>query len=1152
MKTFFIAITAALLCFPVTILHAATVVQYNSGVVPATGAGPAADPSAQGWILNTAGVTNAYAAGFNSGNGGWRTVDGTNSAPAYYQSSISTKAAANMAYGWTYTAVLSLDSDAYSSTGGFVDNYYLPPNNGRQKDIHLWIETVASKTYIVQLTIDADKNLWGNDGTTNHQLTTDGSAYDNFKTLTITFDGASAVLTCEGNHYALTDRATHGQNRVVFGAVSTPDQGSAIWNHVKLDAPVVFYDDFAAGTKQSMLDNGWTEVAAGNGWGCDDPHILWGNGMTLRYITESVIEAGSVVTIDLTFNRPWAGYVYSGDLIAWNGSVATVLGSFSMDGTTDPATHTFAPISGTYAGQLLGIHYSHSANWGETSSIKLTGITPVGEPIAQTPDPANGVIDVPINKVLSWSAPLGVVVASFDVFVDPNEAFLTDADADYYSPGQTATSYTPSPELAYGTTYYWRVDVREPNTTVHTGDVWSFTTLSPDPKITGQPENQLVFPGEQAEFAITAVNPFTSDDTGMSYQWYKVGEPDTAVGTDSPVLTIAEVAIEDSGHYYCVVTVVSPPEGIPSNPVQSTAAKLLVKRLLGNWQFEDNLDDSSGNGYNGTPVGTPAFGAIPAEDPSRQVSGKALHCTVGGADYVEVSGAVFDDVDTQVTISLWTYGINQPNEGNQSTFIIKDASDVTLAYMQIPHSTARIPTWIGNAAEGLDGWYEGTSAPTSWFNGRWNHWVLTKDSEAGILRVYRNGILFLESTSAFKPFYGAAKFYIGGNNDSAGAFGGYIDDVRVYNYALSAEEIAAIHPRPMLPGPTDGQANRMYNTPLSWTPGDGTISFTVYCSDVLDPDPNIPLSDPIVVSGLTEPTAILPENLKLQTTYYWYVEEYNDSAQLVWTSDLWSFGVRELVADIDDNSAVVLEDVTAMAARWTDDVRGTPEDYMIDSCVYDPNNKDRNDPASYANYWDTYWTYTGGVPGGTTGGNALYGYGYCEAVKDPNQAVAWHYDVTTSTGGTDTDFIYWHRTRPRLALNLYDELRMEVMAAPGSVLKDPWWVAFDWAASGGDAVEYVIPVSILGDNKWHDLVIPLKSLDGIEDMDNMRYIHAGIWGSGIKGTWYIRNMRAINNAGTVMCLPMYYIPEDLNYDCFVNLEDAAIMAREWLMDARNP
>ena len=1149
MKSFASVLLIALLAATVT-LQAATITAYESGIAPATGAAPAADPATQGWAFNSGTVVgNQYAAGYDSGNGGWRTVDGTSSAPAFYQNNIS---ADTMPYGWTFTAVLSMDSDAVGSAGGFVNDYYMPPNNGRQGDIHIWIETVNDKSYAIQLTIDADSNLWGNDGTTNHQLTTDGSAYDTFKTLTIDYNGASATLTCGTTTVAIADRNLHSQNRVVFGAASSSSQGSVIWNSVKLDAPVVFYDDFSYGTTQGALDFGWEQLSAGNGWGVDGGP-LWGNLMILRYITDTVIEAGSEVTIEIDRNREGSGYTYSGDLIAWNGTTATVLESYSFAGGSDPATKTFAPISGAYAGQQLGFTFSHSNAWGETLSIKLTSVTLSNEPYARNPNPQNGAINVSVTTDLNWLAPSLVTAASYDVFLDPNESDLTTA-AEFYSPAQTGTSFVPSVDLDWGTNYYWRVDVHEPNDAVHTGYVWSFSTPSPDPQITQQPEKQLVFAGETAEFSISATNPFTQDSTGLSYQWYKVGDPDIELTTDTN-LTIADAQVEDGGEYYCMVTVDEPPAGVTSTPTRSHTVKLIIKRLLGNWQFENNLLDSSGNGYDGAAYGSPSYGAIPADDPSRQVNGKALHCTVGGAGWASLPATVFDEVDTQVTISLWTWGVDQPNEGNQYTFIVKNGSGTAIASMMIPHSTARIPTYMGNGDTGTDGWYEGSSAPNKWFNGQWNHWVITKDSEAGIMRVYRNGQLHLESTSAYKPFYGASTFYVGGNNDGAGAFGGYIDDVRVYNYALSAEEIAAIHPRPLFPQPEDGQTNIDYSPTLSWTPGDGTTTYKLHISNTLNPDPNIYLTDPVTVVGLTEPSTTLPINLDLEDTYYWYVEEFNSiSTEPVWTSELWNFKVRQLVADIDDNSAVIADDLAQMATRWTDDVRGTPEPVLMDSGTgYDPNDGYLpQDPANYAYYWQTYWTATGGEPGSSEGGNNLYGTGYCEPVTNPEPAIAWHYDTPSSTGKTDTVMWYYHGERPSAPIPLFDELRVEVKAAPGSTIKDN---PYTWIGDANDNwVGYTFSgiTALLSDNKWHELVWPLRAISGTASMGNFLEFDVGYWGSNLTGTFYFRNARLINNEGTVMCLPMYYIPEDVNTDCLVDMNDLAIMATEWLMDARNP
>ena len=71
------------------------------------------------------------------------------------------------------------------------------------------------------------------------------------------------------------------------------------------------------------------------------------------------------------------------------------------------------------------------------------------------------------------------------------------------------------------------------------------------PVITGDPASQsCVCVGGSASFSVSATGtpPF-------SYQWYKVGTPDTAVpGGTSDTLTIDPVAASDAGSYYCVVS----------------------------------------------------------------------------------------------------------------------------------------------------------------------------------------------------------------------------------------------------------------------------------------------------------------------------------------------------------------------------------------------------------------------------------------------------------------------------------------------------------------------------------------------------------------------------------------------------------------------
>ena len=98
---------------------------------------------------------------------------------------------------------------------------------------------------------------------------------------------------------------------------------------------------------------------------------------------------------------------------------------------------------------------------------------------ASNPTPANDETDVLRNVVLSWepgefAAPTnGHKVYFGESFDEVNDAVGGVA--------QTATSYTPPQHLAFGKTYYWRVDEVNAPPTSHIefkGEVWSFTTES--------------------------------------------------------------------------------------------------------------------------------------------------------------------------------------------------------------------------------------------------------------------------------------------------------------------------------------------------------------------------------------------------------------------------------------------------------------------------------------------------------------------------------------------------------------------------------------------------------------------------------------------------------------------------------------------------
>ena len=93
---------------------------------------------------------------------------------------------------------------------------------------------------------------------------------------------------------------------------------------------------------------------------------------------------------------------------------------------------------------------------------------------ASNPAPANGAVLVDPNVVLSWTAGSGALFHNVFLGTDPTKLGRV-------AQMQVTTTYDPA-QLAFGKTYYWRVDEFDGAGFI-TGDVWSFK-MTPDIRIT--------------------------------------------------------------------------------------------------------------------------------------------------------------------------------------------------------------------------------------------------------------------------------------------------------------------------------------------------------------------------------------------------------------------------------------------------------------------------------------------------------------------------------------------------------------------------------------------------------------------------------------------------------------------------------------------
>ncbi len=101
--------------------------------------------------------------------------------------------------------------------------------------------------------------------------------------------------------------------------------------------------------------------------------------------------------------------------------------------------------------------------------------------LARAVNPPPGAI-VGINEAVPQQWLPGASAKFHDVYFGTDRGDVNDADVSdttgVYRGRQSAPIYVPSEALEFGQTYYWRIDEVEANlTTIHKGDVWSFTIL---------------------------------------------------------------------------------------------------------------------------------------------------------------------------------------------------------------------------------------------------------------------------------------------------------------------------------------------------------------------------------------------------------------------------------------------------------------------------------------------------------------------------------------------------------------------------------------------------------------------------------------------------------------------------------------------------
>ncbi|MCK4886406.1 MAG: hypothetical protein KAS96_03400 [Planctomycetes bacterium] len=342
--------------------------------------------------------------------------------------------------------------------------------------------------------------------------------------------------------------------------------------------------------------------------------------------------------------------------------------------------------------------------------------------------------------------------------------------------------------------------------------------------------------------------------------------------------------------------------------------------LVAHWEFEDNADDSSGNDYHGvitqtSPSSTHSFVDGPFD-------GQAFESLDGSYINITGSGAQgwADFQNSSMSIAMWV----KSSDCTSLAALISKGSD---AYKISQYSTplyGRVKTYAngpGVSAGSTGSPYIGSTC----YDGQWHHIVSVLDRSANKHKIYLDGELTganYSRTTDSDPMVTNSNNLAISANPAAGTdyyFRGAIDDVRIYDRALTGFEVEALfNPRIAVnPVPANGAVNVGLHPKLSWEATAGVTGYDVYLGTHSTAVDNATIASGGIYQGYTDTNSIiLAGGFEDKTIYYWRVDSIADAE--VTKGMIWEFTTCK-GGDFDDDDAVGYEDLRWLTVDWLAD-----------------------------------------------------------------------------------------------------------------------------------------------------------------------------------------------------------------------------------------
>ena len=200
--------------------------------------------------------------------------------------------------------------------------------------------------------------------------------------------------------------------------------------------------------------------------------------------------------------------------------------------------------------------------------------------------------------------------------------------------------------------------------------------------------------------------------------------------------------------------------------------------LVGYWPFNGNADDESGNGNNGT-----VYGAQLTTD--RCGNENSAYYFDGISNYISIKNST-TLCPQDFTLSVW---FRFTTDNQNSRFILSKSSDDFAGNSYcLRYESNQLQVQCDYSSS--FGYY------TNFNNGIWNHAAFTLDAISSISTLYLNGKLVANGIVSGNTVYSADPLLFGAESDFMVLykfFAGSIDDILIYNRALSEEEILSLY-----------------------------------------------------------------------------------------------------------------------------------------------------------------------------------------------------------------------------------------------------------------------------------------------------------------------------------------------------------------------